>query len=132
MTQVSVAAVDLGASSGRVLVGEVGDGRLELREVNRFANVPVRVAGVLQWDILALYRGVIEGLRAAAFGADGTSPRGDYRIPRSGLERFLAILRRHISSGFISDGAVVGLDGARSISRDDSRRCVDRHASKCC
>jgi len=65
LTQVSVAAVDLGASSGRVLVGQVGDGRLELREVNRFANIPVRVAGVLQWDILALYRGVIEGLRAA-------------------------------------------------------------------
>ncbi len=65
MTQVSVAAVDLGASSGRVLVGQVGGGRLELREVNRFPNVPVRVAGVLQWDILALYRGVLEGLRAA-------------------------------------------------------------------
>jgi rhamnulokinase len=65
LTQVSVAAVDLGASSGRVLVAHVGGGRLELREVNRFANVPVRVAGVLQWDILALYRGVIEGLRAA-------------------------------------------------------------------
>ena len=65
LTQVSVAAVDLGASSGRVLVGQVGDGRLELREVNRFANVPVRVAGVLQWDILALYRGVLDGLRAA-------------------------------------------------------------------
>jgi rhamnulokinase len=46
-------------------VGQVGDGRLELREVNRFPNVPVRVAGVLQWDILALYRGVLEGLRAA-------------------------------------------------------------------
>jgi rhamnulokinase len=65
LTQVSVAAVDLGASSGRVLVGQVGDGHLELREVNRFANVPVQVAGVLQWDILALYRGVLEGLRAA-------------------------------------------------------------------
>jgi rhamnulokinase len=65
LTQVSVAAIDLGASSGRVLVAQVGDGRLELREVNRFPNVPVRVAGVLQWDILALYRGVLEGLRAA-------------------------------------------------------------------
>ena len=65
MTQVSVAAVDLGASSGRVLVGRVGDGGLELREVNRFPNVPVRVAGVLHWDILALYRGVLDGLRAA-------------------------------------------------------------------
>jgi rhamnulokinase len=65
LTQVSVAAVDLGASSGRVLVGQVGAGRLELRELHRFPNVPVRVAGVLQWDILALYRGVLNGLRAA-------------------------------------------------------------------
>ena len=65
MTQVSVAAVDLGASSGRVLAGQVGEGRLDVRVVNRFPNVPVRVAGVLQWDILALYQGVIEGLRAA-------------------------------------------------------------------
>jgi rhamnulokinase len=65
LTQVSVAAIDLGASSGRVLVAQVGDGRLELHEVNRFPNVPVRVAGLLQWDILALYRGVLEGLRAA-------------------------------------------------------------------
>jgi rhamnulokinase len=65
LTRVIVGAVDLGASSGRVLVGQVGHGQLELREVNRFPNVPVRVAGVLQWDILALYRGVLEGLRAA-------------------------------------------------------------------
>ena len=60
-----VAAVDLGASSGRVVVAEVGAGRLELTEVHRFPNRPVRVGGTLHWDVLALYAGVLDGLRAA-------------------------------------------------------------------
>jgi rhamnulokinase len=59
------AAVDLGASSGRVMVGRVGDGRVALEEVHRFANEPVRAAGTLHWDILSLYRGVLDGLAAA-------------------------------------------------------------------
>ena len=59
------AAVDLGASSGRVMVGRAGPGSLSLRAVNRFPNEPVRVGGTLHWDILALYRGVLEGLRLA-------------------------------------------------------------------
>ena len=59
------AAVDLGASSGRVMVGRVGPGSLVLEKVNRFANEPVRVGGTLHWDILALYRGILDGLRAA-------------------------------------------------------------------
>ena len=59
------AAVDLGASSGRVMVGRVGPGQLSLEPVNRFANEPVRIGGTLHWDILALYRGVLEGLRLA-------------------------------------------------------------------
>ena len=65
MTGVSVAAVDLGASSGRVMVGRVGPGTLAITEVERFANVPVRTGGTLHWDILRLYRGVLDGLRAA-------------------------------------------------------------------
>lgn len=60
-----VAAVDLGASSGRVVVGAVGPDRLELTEVNRFPNGPVRLGGTLHWDVLALHRGILEGLRAA-------------------------------------------------------------------
>ncbi|MET8151077.1 rhamnulokinase family protein [Actinoplanes sp. NPDC049668] len=59
------AAVDLGASSGRVMVGRVEAGAVSLTEVNRFANEPVRVGGTLHWDILALYRGVLHGLRQA-------------------------------------------------------------------
>ncbi|MDO0924579.1 rhamnulokinase family protein [Streptomyces sp. TG1A-8] len=59
------AAVDLGASSGRVMVGRVGPGLLELREAHRFPNRPVRLPEGLRWDVLGLYAGVLEGLRAA-------------------------------------------------------------------
>jgi rhamnulokinase len=59
------AAVDLGASSGRVMAAQVEPGRLTLEAVARFANEPVRVAGTLHWDILSLYRGILTGLRAA-------------------------------------------------------------------
>ncbi|MFE5136156.1 rhamnulokinase family protein [Streptomyces fagopyri] len=59
------AAVDLGASSGRVMVGRVGPGTLDLTEAHRFPNRPVRVPEGLRWDILSLYAGVLDGLRAA-------------------------------------------------------------------
>ncbi|WP_346618512.1 rhamnulokinase family protein [Blastococcus montanus] len=59
------AAVDLGASSGRVMAARVGPGRLVLQEVHRFPNRPVRTAGTLHWDVLGLYAGVLDGLRAA-------------------------------------------------------------------
>lgn len=59
------AAVDLGASSGRVMVGRVGRDTLGLTETHRFPNRPVRVPEGLRWDILALYAGVLDGLRAA-------------------------------------------------------------------
>lgn len=59
------AAVDLGASSGRVMTARIGDGHLDLTEVHRFPNQPVRAGGTLYWDILDLYRNTLEGLRAA-------------------------------------------------------------------
>ncbi|MCX4238035.1 rhamnulokinase [Streptomyces ortus] len=61
----SYAAVDLGASSGRVMVGRVGPDSLELTEAHRFPNRPVRTPEGLRWDILSLYAGVLDGLRAA-------------------------------------------------------------------
>jgi rhamnulokinase len=60
-----VAAVDLGASSGRVMVADVGAGRLDLREAHRFGNRPVTVRGTLHWDVLRLFVEVLDGLRAA-------------------------------------------------------------------
>ena len=67
---VTVAAVDLGASGGRVIAGHVGPGVLDLREAHRFPNLPVETAGTLHWDILGLYRDVLAGLRAAADGCE--------------------------------------------------------------
>jgi rhamnulokinase len=66
-----VAAVDLGASSGRVMVGRVAPNELELTEVHRFSNDPVRLPDGLHWDILRLYREVLNGLRQATRAADG-------------------------------------------------------------
>jgi rhamnulokinase len=69
----AVAAVDLGATSGRVMVGTVGPNELRLGEVARFSNTPVRIwdgdrAG-LHWNVVELYRQVVGGL-AAAFAAE--------------------------------------------------------------
>ncbi|TCO19058.1 rhamnulokinase [Kribbella steppae] len=60
-----VAAVDLGASSGRVMLGEVGDGVLNLTEIHRFWNGPVQLRDTLHWDILHLYHSMLEGLTQA-------------------------------------------------------------------
>lgn len=61
-----VAAVDLGASSGRVMAGQVSDSGISLHEVHRFGNVPVTAGGTLYWDILRLYADVRHGLATAA------------------------------------------------------------------
>jgi rhamnulokinase len=61
----AVAAVDLGATSGRVLVGYVGHDELRLTDVARFKNSPVRTLDGLHWSVLELYRDVVEGLAAA-------------------------------------------------------------------
>lgn len=58
-------AVDLGAESGRVVVGTLQDGRVGLAEAHRFANVPVRTPDGLHWDVLRLYGEILYGLRAA-------------------------------------------------------------------
>ncbi|WP_327365582.1 rhamnulokinase [Streptomyces sp. NBC_01217] len=65
------AAVDLGASSGRVMVGRVGPDTLDLTEAHRFPNRPVRLPEGLRWNIAGLYAGVLDGLRAAGAATDG-------------------------------------------------------------
>jgi sugar (pentulose or hexulose) kinase len=61
-----VAAVDLGASSGRVIAGQVTPERLDLLHAHRFSNVPVKVLGTLQWDILRLFADILDGIRGIA------------------------------------------------------------------
>lgn len=70
------AAIDLGASSGRVVLGDVGPGRLQLTELHRFSNRPVRLTGGLYWNVLSLYTAALDGLakagpELASVGVDG-------------------------------------------------------------
>ncbi|MDQ0111855.1 rhamnulokinase [Paenibacillus harenae] len=50
----TILAFDLGASSGRALLGRLQDGKIEVEELHRFSNDPVQVGDRLQWDILRL------------------------------------------------------------------------------
>jgi rhamnulokinase len=59
-------AVDLGASSGRVVAGGFDGRLLDLEELHRFDNGPVTMAGRLIWDLPRLWQEVCLGLRAAA------------------------------------------------------------------
>jgi rhamnulokinase len=64
-----LAAVDVGAESGRVLVGSFDGSHLSITDVHRFGNVPVSLGGTLYWDFLRLFGEVTAGLRRA--GAAG-------------------------------------------------------------
>ena len=57
-------AFDLGAESGRAILGRLRGGVLDIREVYRFPNEPVRQNGSLQWDILRLWLEMQRGARA--------------------------------------------------------------------
>lgn len=61
----NIAAVDLGASSGRVLLARFDGRNLDLQEVHRFPNQPVRLAGNRFWNILSLWEETLAGLRKA-------------------------------------------------------------------
>lgn len=66
----TVAAVDLGATSGRVMHARVGADTLELTEAARFLNTPVRVwegeRAALHWDVTGLYASVLDGLASVS------------------------------------------------------------------
>lgn len=67
-TPATYVAFDLGASSGRAMVGHFADGRLEMREAHRF-QTPIRATdGHLYWDVDALWKEIETGLDAARAG----------------------------------------------------------------
>lgn len=64
-------AFDLGAESGRVVVGTLGEGCLGLQEMHRFPNTPVRVLDSLHWDVLGLWEEMKHGLGRVAAECSG-------------------------------------------------------------
>ncbi|HWH96732.1 MAG TPA: rhamnulokinase family protein [Pseudolysinimonas sp.] len=95
----AVAAVDLGATSGRVVLGYVGHDELRLTDVARFKNSPVRTLDGLHWSVLELYRNVVDGLavalrqepQVASIGIDSWAV--DYGLLRGG--RLLGVPYSH-------------------------------------
>ena len=59
-------AIDLGAESGRVMLGTLDGAKISLEELHRFPNTPVKADGALTWNITALFDEVKAGLRLAA------------------------------------------------------------------
>jgi rhamnulokinase len=91
-----VAAVDLGASSGRVMLGEVGPGVLRMEAVARFPNDPVRLPDGLHWNVVELYRRTLEGLAAAARRAPG-------RLAGAAVDSWA------VDYGLVKDGRLLGM-----------------------
>ncbi|MCC6270484.1 MAG: rhamnulokinase [Microbacteriaceae bacterium] len=89
MTNGTVAAVDLGATSGRVIVGTVRDQLVRLDPVARFPNTPIQTDGGMHWNTLELFHSVVDGLVQASLGNElvsvGVDSWGvDYGLIRRG------------------------------------------------
>jgi rhamnulokinase len=70
MANHSFLAIDLGAESGRSMLGSLSE-RLALSEIHRFPNGPVRVADHIHWDVLRLWAEIQNSLRIAAGSTGG-------------------------------------------------------------
>ncbi len=72
MASTSLLAFDLGAESGRTILGQFDGQRLQFEVIHRFPNLPCRVRHGLYWDVLRLWNEMKEGLRLAASQAGRT------------------------------------------------------------
>jgi rhamnulokinase len=105
------AAVDLGAASGRVTVGHLGPGTLDLREVHRFPNEPVHLPDGLHWDIVRLHREILTGLGHAG------------PVTSAGVDSWA------VDYGLVDDhGSLLGLPYSYRDARTDGIAAVDRYA----
>ena len=116
-------AFDLGASSGRAILGFVRNGRLELEEIHRFKNYPYEKAGHYFWDFRALLGELETGLKKAvadvpdlaSFSIDTWGV--DYALFRGGeLLHGVAAVQQRVGLGVdLGDGGLVGDDPRQSL-----------------
>ena len=66
MTSHNFIAIDLGATSGRVILATLSDGKLSMEEIHRFPDTIIQMQGHFYWDLPAIYSSVVEGLRKVA------------------------------------------------------------------
>lgn len=65
MPKQNLLATDLGASSGRVMLGRFDGQQIEVEELHRFSNDPVVLGGAMYWDFLRLFHEIKQGLLCA-------------------------------------------------------------------
>lgn len=66
MTTRYFAAVDLGATSGRIILANITDGKLSMEEIYRFPDTIIEMQGHFYWDLPAIYQSVVKGLSKIA------------------------------------------------------------------
>ena len=75
-----VLAFDFGASSGRAILGIFDGERIELQEVHRFSNDPVKINGTVYWDVQRLFfeikQGILKAKEAGGFDSIGIDTWG--------------------------------------------------------
>ena len=93
-------AADLGATSGRTILGTFTPEGLEMEDVNRFPNHLIETGGHFYWDIYELYRHIIEGLKIVA-------QKKDVEITSIGIDTW------GVDFGYVAlDGSLLGLPRA--------------------
>jgi rhamnulokinase len=114
----AVAAVDLGAESGRVMRVDFDGEHLDAREVSRFAHSPVTVDGVLRWDLDHLVRAITTGL--AELGADGRN------VASVGVDAWGVDYGLLDAAGALLDSPTCYRDPRQSAAMDDVLAAVGR------
>jgi rhamnulokinase len=66
VTATKYIAFDLGAESGRAILGLFDGHKLHIKEIHRFPNIPVTIQGHLHWDVTTLFKEIKTGLKFAA------------------------------------------------------------------
>ena len=70
MAEQKMLAIDLGASSGRGIVGSFDGKKLSLKEIHRFSNDPVILCGRMYWDILRIFHEIKQTIRKTVLDGD--------------------------------------------------------------
>ncbi len=110
-------AVDIGASSGRHIVGYIRNGKLLLHEVYRFPNGATQKDGKLYWDEARLYREILNGLKAA--GDAGFAP--DY----VGIDTWAVDYALLDENDNVIDGVLCYRDGRGAAVKDRAHAIMD-------
>ena len=76
MKDLKMLAIDLGASSGRGIVGSYDGKKLTLRENHRFSNDPVTVSGHFRWDILRIFHEIKQSIREVGLSGEQVAGMG--------------------------------------------------------